>query len=234
MRSRCFVLFAAVVAMTACGTSTSGPAGPSQPSSPASVPSLAPATSGRHIYGVVADGDNGSPIAGAMVTAQLSSFPPAETDDNGYYDLVATVGSGAYPANYLTIAKPGYDRTLAWASGNRDERHDFRLYRPLQATAGSTVELALNEYSSFCGYDDEFKCRVVYIAVPAGGTLVMETSASDSTGPYWLLIGDPQYPFHGVTRLETPVTASATVAVQVLHDWTAPAGVVTLRTTLSN
>jgi hypothetical protein len=234
MRIRCLVLFAAVVAMTACGASAPGPAAPSQAASPPSVPSPAPVSSGRHIYGVVADGDNGSPIAGATVAAQYSSFPPAVTDGNGYYDLEAARAAGAYPVNYLTIAKPGYDRTLAWASGSGDERHDFRLYRPLQTTAGSTIQLALNEYSSFCGLDDEFRCRVVYIAIPAGGTLVMETSASDSTGPYWLMIGDPQYPFHGVTHLETPVTGSATVAVQVLRDWTAPAGVVTLRTTLSN
>jgi hypothetical protein len=186
------------------------------------------------VFGIVTDGDDTSPIGGATVAALYSSFPSASTDGNGYFDLVASVASGAYPVNYLTITKPGYDRTDTWVSGNRDERRDFHLYRPLNISAGVSTQVGLSDDNSLCGLDDEFRCRTVYIGIPSNGTLVMDTAANDSTGLYWLMIGDPQYPFHGVTHLETPATAGSVVIVKVLRDWSAPSGFATLRTTLAN
>jgi hypothetical protein len=226
--------FTAFLATAACGGSASGVAGPSQPTVPVAAPSVTPTPAGRHIYGLVTDGDDGSPIASAAVSSLYSSFPPTATDGNGYFDLAAAVGTGSPPFNYLTITKPGYDPTYTSATGNRDERHDFHLYRPLNASAGNTTVVALSDDNSFCGLDDEFRCRAVYVAIPSTGTLVMDSSANDPTGSVWLVVGTIAYPYHSVTHLEIPVTTGSVVAAYLLRDWSAPPGIATLRTTLSN
>jgi hypothetical protein len=69
-------------------------------------------------------------------------------------------------------------------------------------------------------------------------TEVAETSADDSSDPYWIHVGSPhdlRLPFQRVTRVQQPVSAGTIVALQIMRPWEpAPAGHVTLRTALSN
>jgi hypothetical protein len=219
--------------MTACGGRAPNQTSPSPTVSSPTAPTSAAAAASRHVYGVIADGDDGSPVAGASVSAVNSALPSKLTDGNGYFDLETPTGGGSYPGNELVVSRAGYDGTRAWIAGNQNQRHDLRLYRPLNITAGSSTSVALSADNSSCGFDDEFQCRPVYIAAPSNGTLVMDIDPGDASGPSWLLIGNLQYPFHGVTHAEIPVTPGSTVIAQILRDWTAPPNLVTLRTTLS-
>jgi Carboxypeptidase regulatory-like domain len=233
MRWKCRGWLGVILVTTACGGRAPNNASASPAIASPTAPTSMPVVFNHHLYGVVADGDDRSPVAGASVAALNSSLRPATTDGNGYYDLEVLGAAGTYPGNELTITKPGYDGTHGWIEGNQDQRHDFRLYRPFTISAGSSANVALSSDNSSCGLDDEFQCRLVYVAVPSSGTLVLDTSSGDSGGPYWLVIGNVQYPFHGVTHVEIPVASGSTVGAQVMHDWTAPAGSTLLRTTLS-
>lgn len=215
----CVGWLAAAVLIAGCA----GHAGPAAPTR---------TESRRHVYGIVTDGDDASPVAGAMVTEPSSLFVPVSTDGNGYYTF--DTAPRAYPGTSVNIAKTGYDVTYGWVAGIDDERHDFRIYRQLNVTAGSIVHVGLSDDSSLCDFDDEFRCRPVHIASATSGTLTVEMSVNDSTHPCWLLLGDARFPVHPVTRAEMPVTSGTVLTLQLLRDTPAPPVVVELRTSLSN
>jgi hypothetical protein len=210
-----------VVTVLSCGGSSSGgPAAPSATTAPSPAPRapLPPPTT-RLLSGVVADGDAGTPVAGATVSQAFTSTLPVMTDGNGSYALSTTLGTGDF-GTPVWISKPGYDDTHGWADRN-DARHDFRLYRPVTLDAGESVRTAITGDSSMCGFDFEYRCRLVRVRIPATGTLILETAADNPAGPLWLLIGSDvvNYPVQTATRLETSATAGAIVTVLIFRPW---------------
>ena len=183
---------------------------------------------------MVADGDDGTPVAGAMVTQPFASTSPVMTDGNGSYALSTTLAAGDF-GTPVWISKAGYDDTHGWADGRNDGRHDFRLYRPVTIDAGESARTAITGDSSMCGFDFEYRCRVVRVRIRSTGTLILQTAADNPAGPLWLLIGSDvvNYPVPAVTRLETSATAGAIVTVLIFRPWNpAPNDTGTLRTAL--
>jgi hypothetical protein len=225
-----------VVTMLSCGGSApGGPVAPSATTAPSPPPRapLPPPTT-RLLTGVVTDGDDGTPVANATVTQPFPPSSPAITDGAGSYVLSTTLATGDV-GTFVFISKPGYDDTHGWADGRADGRHDFRLYRPVTVTAGESAHVAITADSSMCGFDFEYRCRLVHVRVPSSGTLILQTAADNSASPLWLLIGSDvvQYPVQAVTHLESSATAGAVVTVLIFRPWNpAPNDTGTLRTAL--
>jgi hypothetical protein len=225
--------------VAACGTHAPGQVtGPSSQVTSPPTPSPAPtppAPATRLIDGVLTDGDDGTPIAGAVLAGLFLSAARFTTDGNGYFVMSAPLYAGDN-GTFVSITKPGYEDTLGWADARNDGRHDFRLFRPVTIVAGDTAHFTLNNDSSLCGSEGEYRCRSLHITAPTTGTLIIDTLASDGTGPSWLVIGETQYPFRGLTHLETAVGAGSTVTVHVYHTWPPAPSVsdVAIKTTLSN
>ena len=196
---------------------TGGALGNKAPS-PAPRAPLPPTT--RLLSGVVADGDTGTPVAGATVTEPFTPTSPVMTDGSGSYALSATLGAQDF-GTFVFISKPGYDDTHGWADGRNDAKHDFRLYHPVTLDAGESVRTAITGDSSMCGFDFEYRCRPVRVRIPATGTLVLETAADSPADPLWLLIGSDvvNYPVPTATRLETSAAAGAIVTVLIFRPW---------------
>jgi hypothetical protein len=148
--------------------------------------------------------------------------------------LAASLGSGDF-GTLVYISKPGYDETHGWADGRDDGRRDFRLYRPLDISAGAGARVAITGDSSMCGFDFEYRCRQIHIAASANGTLVVQTTSDIAADPLWLVVGSDvvQYPVLTVTSLKIPVTAGAVVTAIVFRPWSpSPSDTGTVTTSL--
>lgn len=222
--------------LTACGGEV--PVAPTPPMSE-SQPAVArpPAISStRSIDGLVRDGDDSTPIPGAIVAIPYSSTPQTTSDGNGYFVTFHVIPPG-YASTPVWISKAGYEETHTWVLGRDDGRSDLRLYRPRVVTAGASTRFPITSGNSTCGFDDELLCRPVQVRAPAAGTLVVETSSDNRSEPYWIHVGPPgavEYPFRGVTRVTRPVTAGSVLTVQIMRPWVPPTtGVATVNTSLT-
>jgi hypothetical protein len=211
-----------LAAITSCGGHAPAlPVAPSPATAPAPQPQAAP--SGIvHGIGVVTDGDSGAPIAGATVTQPFSSVTPATTDGNGYYDIAVSESVWDYGIP-IWISKPGYDDTHGWADANDGKRHDFRLFRPITIAAGAATHVTISADNSLCGFDDDYRCRLVRVAAPSSGTLVVQSTADNPAKPIWLVTGtDVGLNVASTTNLSIPVTAGAVVDVLLYRFWSPP------------
>ena len=211
--------------VTSCGgRGASLPAAPSPTttSTTSTVPPPSLPAVMRHLDGVITDGDAGAPISGATVTQPYSSSAAATTDVNGHYTIAARL-TGADFGTFVWVSKPGYEDTHSFAGGNNDGRYDFKLYRPVTITAGTAIRMAITADNSMCGFDDEFRCRLLHVTTPTTGTLIVETAADNPADPLWVKLGtDVDYPVTFVTSLRVPATAGDVVTLLVFRPWSPP------------
>ena len=211
------------MAVTSCGGR--GPSLPAAPSATTTTSTVAPAPLPavvRHLDGVITDGDNGAPISGATVTQPYSSSTPATTDVNGHYAIAAKLTGGDF-GTFVWMSKPGYEDTHSFAAGSNDGRYDFKLYRPVTIMAGTGIRMAITADNSMCGFDDEFRCRLLHVTTPTSGTLIVETAADNPADPLWVKLGtDVDYPVTFVTSLKVPATAGDVVTLLIFRPWSPP------------
>src|SRR5262252_953951 len=222
-RWRCASLLGVLITVTACGgRGPSLPAAPSATTTTSTVPPAPLPAVVRHLDGVITDGDNGALISGATVTQPYSSSTPATTDVNGHYAIAARLTGGDF-GTFVWMSKPGYEDTHSFAAGSNDGRYDFKLYRPVTITAGSGIRMAITADNSMCGFDDEFRCRLLHVTTPTSGTLIVETAADNPAAPLWVKLGtDVDYPVTSVTSLRVPATAGDVVTLLVFRPWSPP------------
>src|SRR5262249_9322808 len=158
----------------ACGRDTpSSPTAPSPAPTPAPQPTPAPPTpTTRQLSGFVVE-DDGHPVPGATVTVYNAAGFNVEpssvvTDGSGFYRVQATTYQAG---NGVVLKKRGYETTTDWVLGTQDVQQDLLLFRLITVGAGEAVHLSLapNLGSSLCGFDDEYRCRVVHVRAPASG-----------------------------------------------------------------
>jgi len=212
--------------VTSCGGRGSGlPAAPSATTTTSTTSTVPPPSLPavvRHLDGVITGGDDGAPISGATVTQPYSSSTPATTDVNGQYAIAARLTGGDF-GTFVWMSKPGYEDTHSFAAGSNDGRYDFKLYRPVTITAGSGIRMAITADNSMCGFDDEFRCRLLHVTTPTSGTLIVETAADNPADPLWVKLGtDVDYPVTFVTSLRVPATAGDVVTLLVFRPWSPP------------
>lgn len=225
-RWRCVSLLGVLMAVTSCGgRGSSLPAAPSATTTTSTTSTAAPPSLPavvRHLDGVITDGEAGVPISGATITQPYSSSTPATTDVNGQYTIAARLTGGDF-GTFVWISKPGYEDTHSFAAGSNDGRFDFKLYRPVTMTAGTAIRTAITADNSMCGFDDEFRCRLLHVTAPTTGTLIVETAADNPADPLWVKLGtDVDYPVTTVTSLRVPATAGDVVTLLVFRPWSPP------------
>jgi hypothetical protein len=221
-------LFLVIGVGAACGhDNRSSPTAPSPAPTPAPQPTPAPPTpTTRQLSGFVVD-DDGRPVPGATVTVYNAAGFNVEpssvvTDGLGFYRVSATTYQSG---NGVLLKKSGYETTTDWVLGTQDVQQDLLLFRLITVAAGEAVHLSLapNVGSSLCGFDDEYRCRIVHVRAQASGMLRLATIGDNASIAFWIVLGDDgdwRDPTPSVTTASLSVAAGDLVTVKILRPWT--------------
>jgi hypothetical protein len=233
----CVVLL--VTLASACSGSRSPTAPAATPSpTPAPIPApVPPPISTFHLTGVATD-DDGNPVAGANITIQpyqTTRVPSVSvvTDGAGFYS-VDFDAMRYFPGGWVATSraeKSAYELSTNYiypATGtSQTALQNVHLYRIRRIAAGASLSLTVLPDDTFCGFNDEWRCRTVRIAAPTDGMMTVEVipteSAAALTGLEMFVVvsmGSPPYRCCSRTA-SLPVVAGTEVVANVLLEWTA-------------
>ncbi len=203
-----------------CGTSSSP-----TPVVPTAVTSSPAPTQSIIVQGTVVN-EAGAPVIGGLLTFLTpAGQPKTVTDSIGHYQIGIAGGQ-----NFGARAEmDGYESTY------RDDYFtagpgvlNFRLFRTLRVTAGDSVHVGITSDGSVCGFDDEWLCRTVGVAIGGTGTLNVSVAGDDHSTLAAVTTNQRYYPL----QMSVPVAAGQEVSVQVLLPWSGTGGGVTLSTSI--
>jgi hypothetical protein len=132
-------------------------AAPAGPASPVAV----------RVEGRVLDGDQGSPVAGAIVRADrglsgiLQSNVTVTTDGQGLFSFTANVSSG-WRELLMSVTRDGFEPSLTWVSPD-DLTADVRLVPTLVIRPGQTIEVGVFVNSAPNCFVESALCRRVIV-----------------------------------------------------------------------
>jgi hypothetical protein len=189
---RTVVLVTLVLAMACNGRGPTTPSTSTTPPTPTFPPSAPRPPQGPvmsfEMTGLVTD-DEGTPIAGATVTALLDHYtgPSVVTDASGRYSIrfASARGSNAGPlGTELAVAmafieSPGYDWYERYILAPTEQFvENFRLHRIRRITAGEQAVVTVAPDDRVCGIDwspgRETICGTIHIVARTDGILTVE------------------------------------------------------------
>jgi hypothetical protein len=158
------------------------PAGPATPPAPAGPASPAPTTAVR-VEGRVLNGDNESPVAGAIVRADrvwsgiLLNNVTATTDAQGRFSFTVEVSAGWRELS-MSVTRNGFEPNLVWAYPG-DVTADLRLVPSLVIRPGETIEVGSFVNSATPCFIESALCRRVLVEGPPGEAVDLEVFPVD-------------------------------------------------------
>jgi hypothetical protein len=222
MRKRRFVptplavLLAALVA-PACGNDSLMTPSPVFDAAPVRGMPSPPPTLVVQLSGRVVDAD-GYAVPAATVTARPlnpAAILSTITDSGGNYNFTFEHAPGFFNVAPIYVEKVGYESVSRFVAGASTDVQVVRVHPITSVAAGEILTLIVTSEDAFCGFDDEWLCRTVWVTTPTDGTLTAEvTGLNPATHPAVDLNRAFALPYSATRSI--PVKAGARVRVDVL------------------
>lgn len=181
-----------LLAVAGCdGSTPTEPRPPAQlPTLPSTLPQPAPSVSQRfELTGTVTD-QQGTPLAGAVVTMGLwqvpyPHWPTARADKTGTYwiNFTATARLSDTFLARAQVTADGHEEYWrnVWANGRTSFVENLRVNRVTRISAGESIVLSVRPDPGECSGDwDGFPCTILRITVAKAGRLTIEAMSTET------------------------------------------------------